>query len=108
MNPLGYLFLVAPVAVLAGFLFMNVYQSQSSSGEIQRAKIEAAQAQFDKDFSTAWNVGKVAAPEAETLELAKARVVELEEKRKAAEVAREQQLSELAAQMEGTLVKDAE
>ena len=108
MNPIGYLFLVAPVAVLAAFLFMNVYQSQSSSGEIHRAKVEATQMQFDKDFASAWNAGKVEAPETQALELAKARVVELENEKKAAEEARAQKLAELDKHLENTLVKDAE
>lgn len=106
MNPLSYLFVIAPVAVLAAFLFMNVYQSQSSSGEIHRAKIEATQLQFDKDFASAWNSGSVEAPEKQALELAKARVIELENAKKAAEEERAQKLAELAKQMEKVLVKD--
>lgn len=72
-----WILIVAPVAVLGAWLFMTVHDEQGTKQEAVHVEVQRDRAEFDRDFSKAWN-GK-ADPVLEK------RADELGEKMKAAE-----------------------
>ena len=55
MNPLNWLLIVAPAAVLAALLFVLIYQQTESTAQIERQRIHLESLRFDRDFAKAWN-----------------------------------------------------
>jgi len=103
VNPIVWLFVVAPAAAVAALLFVWVYQEQTERGELQREQIRIERQEFDRDFAAAWNGGKVEAPQASDLEKTRARVAALEARRDAKEQEQCQRLAELAGELEGVV-----
>lgn len=104
MNPLMWLFVVAPAAALAALLFVWVYQEQTERGEIQREQHRTERLEFDRDFAAAWNGGRVETPDGSELDKSRARLAELEAARDAGEADRCERLAALAGQLEGVIV----
>lgn len=93
MNPITWLFIVAPAAVLAAVLFIWVYQDNSSRADLVQAQSKVERLEFDRDFAKAWNGQKIEAPDNSALDQAKAKVVALET---AESVRRKEQCKRLA------------
>lgn len=103
MNPLVWLFVVAPAAAVAALLFVWVYQEQTDRGELQREQVRLERQEFDKDFAAAWNGGPLESPRAEDIEKTRARVASLEAKQAAKEQGRCERLASLATELGGVV-----
>lgn len=106
MNPLVWLFVVAPAAAVAALLFVWVYQDQTDRGELQREQSRIERQEFDRDFAAAWNGNSIEAPPASELEKTRARVASLEARRDAKEQEQCERLAALASELEGVVMAD--
>jgi outer membrane murein-binding lipoprotein Lpp len=50
-----WILLVAPVAILGAWLFMTVHDEQKAEQKATQVEMQRDRAEFDKDFSKAWN-----------------------------------------------------
>lgn len=107
MNPLVWLFVVAPAAAVAALLFVWVYQDQTDRGELQREQSRIERQEFDRDFAAAWNGEKIEAPQASDLEKTRARVASLEARRDAKDQEQCKRLAALASELEGVVMPAA-
>ena len=55
MNPISWLLIVAPVAVLGALLFVLIYQHTDATAHIERQRIYLESLRFERDFAKAWN-----------------------------------------------------
>jgi len=106
MNPLVWLFVVAPAAAVAALLFIWVYQEQTDRGELQREQSRLERQEFDRDFAAAWNGEALQSPEAAELEKTRARLAALEARRDAKEQEQCQRLAALAGELEGVVMAE--
>ena len=98
-----WVFLAAPAAFLAAWLFLSVYGEQKA--DLQATKIEQRRdrAEFDRDFDQAWSGGKQSrALEARASEAA-AEFTQVEAERKRAEADRKAQQAEEERQLRALL-----
>lgn len=107
MNPLLWLFVVAPAAAVAALLFIWVYTDQTDRGELQREQHRVEREEFDRDFAAAWNGNPIEAPVPTDLEKSRARVAALEARRDAKEETSCKRLASLAGQLEGVVAADS-
>jgi hydroxypyruvate isomerase len=103
MNPIIWLFVVAPAAVLAAVLFVWVYQDSSDKGEAMREQHQLERLEFGRDFAAAWNGERIEAPASAEIEAARAKVIATEARREAQKRERCQRLAALAKDLESTL-----
>ncbi len=103
MNPIVWLFIVAPAAVLAALLFVWVYQDSSDKGEAMREQQHLERLEFDRDFSAAWNGERIEPPAASEIEAARAKVAAIEARNAAKKLERCQRLAALAKDLETTV-----
>ncbi|MNQ66777.1 hypothetical protein D3C85_812770 [compost metagenome] len=106
MNPLVWLFVVAPAAAVAALLFVWVYQEQTDRGELQREQSRLERQEFDRDFAAAWNGDELKGPEGSDLEKTRARVASLEARRDAKEQEQCKRLAALAGELEGVVMAE--
>jgi hypothetical protein len=50
-----WILIIAPVALLGAWLFMTVHDEQSAKQEAVHVEMQRDRAEFDRDFSKAWN-----------------------------------------------------
>ena len=55
LNPLTWLLVLAPAAVIGALLFVWVYQSNSSTADLERDRMRLESMEFDRDAAAAWN-----------------------------------------------------
>lgn len=103
MNPITWLFIVAPAAVLAAVLFVWVYQDNSERSEVMREQQKLEALQFDRDFAAAWNGDKIEGPEAEAINAQKQKLERIEQAKKERERERCQKLAALSKDLESTI-----
>ena len=103
MNPLVWLFVVAPAAAVAALLFVWVYQEQTDRGELQREQSRLERQQFDQDFSAAWNGEALEAPKTEDVEKTRARIATRQPPKQAKEQERSARLASREAELEGVV-----
>lgn len=104
MNPLVWLFVVAPAAAVAAMLFVWVYQEQTERSEIQREQHRIERLEFDRDFADAWNGGQLSIPDGSELDRSRARLEALEAARDAGEADKCEKMAALAKQLEGVVM----
>lgn len=107
MNPLVWLFVVAPAAALAALIFLWVYKDQSNTAELQREQHRASQLEFNRDFAAAWNGERIETPNPSELERSRARVAALEERRDAESEETCKRLAQLAEGLEGVVLAES-
>lgn len=106
MNPLVWLFVVAPAAAVAALLFVWVYQEQTDRGELQREQSRIERQEFDRDFAAAWNGDELKGPEVSDIEKTRARVASLEARRDTKRQEQCKRLAALAGELEGVVRAD--
>jgi len=96
-----WVLIAAPVAVLAAWLFLSVYGEQKADGHVTKTEQRRDRAEFDRDFSQAWNgkaspvLEKRASDAADELTRAEEERKRVEAERKAIQAEQEKQLREL-------------
>lgn len=107
MNPITWLFIIAPTAVLGALLFVWVYQDNTERGEVMREQQKIERLEFDRDFANAWNGEQIEAPEQGEIDAAKAKLAAIEQAKAVRQQQRCEKLAELAGDLEST-IKGAE
>lgn len=103
MNPIVWLFIVAPAAALAALLFVWVYQDNTERADLERERSRVERQQFDQDFANAWNGERIEAPAAEDLQKGRDRVAVLEARKEAREQESGERMQALAKELETTI-----
>lgn len=75
-----WLVIAAPAAVLAAVLYWLTFDIQHADYQVQQAEVRADKAQFDADFSAAWN-GKADQALDDKAVVAASRLAKLEKER---------------------------
>jgi len=103
VNPLMWLFVLAPAAVIGALLFIWVYESNTATADLERDRMRLESMEFDRDAAAAWNGEKIEAPSADSIEALRARIEAKEAAADAANAARCQKMDELAQRLNETL-----
>lgn len=103
MNPITWLFIAAPAAVLAALLFLWVYQDNTERGDLMRERQAVEHLEFDRDFANAWNGEQLQAPKQADIDAARAKVAAIEQAKEAREAERCQKLAKLSTELENTI-----
>lgn len=103
MNPITWLFIVAPAAVLAAVLFVWVYQDTTDRGEEMRQQQKLERMEFDRNFANAWNGERIEAPGDDEIEAQRQKLAAIEKAKQARDLERCRKLAELAGQLETTI-----
>lgn len=102
-----WVFIAAPVAVLAAWLFLTVYGEQKAEAQVTKTEQRRDRAEFDREFSEAWNgkaspvLEKRASDAAAELSKAEEERKKVEAERKALQAQQEKQLRDLLMKQSG-------
>ena len=88
LNPLTWLLVLAPAAVIGALLFVWVYQSNSSTADLERDRMRLESMEFDRDAAAAWNGQPLQGPNTEDMAQLRSRC---------------QRMADLAARLDTTL-----
>lgn len=101
INPLSVAVFVAPAAVIGALVFVWIYQDQTETTGLERDRMRLESAEFDRDFSRAWNGEALEAPADADLVALRAQVDQREQSAANAAQERCQRLAELADTLTG-------
>ena len=73
-GPLAWLFVLAPATVLGALLFVWVYQSNSSTADLERERMRLESQEFDRTATAAWNGQPLQEPSMEDIEKLRSRI----------------------------------
>lgn len=74
LNPLTWLLIVAPTAVLAAVIFIWLYQDNRAVVDIERDRHRVEQMEFNRDFAQAWNGKPIEGPAQAEIDALKGKV----------------------------------
>lgn len=74
MNPLTWLFIAAPTAVIAALIFLWLYQDNRAVVDLERDRHRVEQMEFNRDFSRAWNGQPIEGPAQEEIDALKGQI----------------------------------
>ncbi|EKO2815814.1 hypothetical protein ACN3YC_004500 [Salmonella enterica subsp. enterica serovar Cerro] len=103
MNPLTWLLVLAPAAVIGALLFVWVYQSNSSTAELERERMRLESMEFDRDAAAAWNGQPLQGPSEEDMAQLRSRINAKQNAADAAAAERCKRMAELAARLDASL-----
>ncbi|EDQ9622632.1 hypothetical protein ACRTJ0_004596 [Salmonella enterica subsp. enterica serovar Cerro] len=103
LNPLTWLLVLAPAAVIGALLFVWVYQSNSSTADLERDRMRLESMEFDRDAAAAWNGQPLQGPNTEEMDQLRSRINAKESAADAAAAERCQRMADLAARLDTTL-----
>lgn len=107
LNPLTFLLIMAPAAVIGAVLFIYVYQSSTATADLERDRIRLESLEFRQEAAAVWNGEKVPGIDPEELAQLRQRIASKEQ---AAENAAQERCERLAAfgeQLTGSLGQQA-
>jgi len=103
VNPITWLFIIAPTAVLGAVLFIWVYQDTTERGEEMRQQQKLDHLEFDRNFANAWNGERIEAPGNGEIEAQRQKLAAMEQVKQARDLERCRKLAELSGQLETTI-----
>lgn len=105
LNPIAWLFVLAPAAVIGALLFVWVYQSNSDDADLERERMRLDAMEFDRDAAAAWNGQQIQGPNDDEIAELRARIKAKQQAADAAASERCRKMADLAAQLDETLKK---
>lgn len=103
LNPLTFLLVLAPAAVIGALLFIFVYDGATTTADLERDRMRLESLEFQRDAAAAWNGGRLEAPDADEIARLRERIAGREAAADAAAAERCARMAELADNLSDTL-----